>query len=187
MEMDKPIRCAIIGQHPMRFPWGFDEEDESCGKMKVELAQQIMVLRQNGVSQFLVACDCGVGLYAAEIVNGLRAATDHDLMLICYTPHEEQATKWAPYLRERYFDMLTVCTYLSAVCEVGTPDAQLQAYKKIIDLADVVLCVYDTDIPGTSSAEDRALAYAEGQHKSLVLLHPTELTTKQISAAHDAR
>ena len=111
--MDKPIRCAIIGQHPMRFPWGFDEEDESCGKMKMELAQQIMVLRQNGVSQFLVACDCGVGLYAAEIVNGLRATTDHDLMLICYTPHEEQATKWAPYLRERYFDMLTACTAAS--------------------------------------------------------------------------
>ena len=90
--MDKPIRCAIIGQHPMSFPWGFDEEDESCGKMKMELAQQIMVLRQNGVSQFLVACDCGVGLYAAEIVNGLRM-TDRDLMLLCYTPHEEQATK----------------------------------------------------------------------------------------------
>ena len=185
--MDKPIRCAIIGQHPMRFPWGFDEEDESCGKMKMELAQQIMVLRQNGVPQFLVACDCGVGLYAAEIVNGLRAATDQDLMLICYTPHEEQATKWAPYLRERYFDVLEKCTHISAVCEAGAPGAQFQAYKKIIDLADVVLCVYDTDIPATSSAEDRALAYAEGQHKSLVLLHPTELTAKQISAAHDAR
>ena len=186
MEMDKPIRCAIIGQHPMRFPWGFDEEDESCGKMKMELAQQIMVLRQNGVSQFLVACDCGVGLYAAEIINGLRT-TDRDLMLLCYTPHEEQATKWAPYLRERYFDVVEKCTYISAVCEVGAPDAQLQAYKKIIDLADVVLAVYDRDTPATGSAEDRALAYAEGQHKSLVLLPPTELTTKQISAAHDAR
>ena len=184
--MDKPIRCAIIGQHPMSFPWGFDEEDESCGKMKMELAQQIMVLRQSGVSQFLTACDCGVGLYAAEIVNGLRT-TDHDLMLLCYTPHEEQATKWAPFLRERYFTMLEQCTLISAVCEVGAPDAQLHAYKKIIDLADVVLCVYDTDIPATGSAEDRALTYAEGQHKSLVLLHPTELTTKQISAAHDAR
>ena len=176
--MDKPVRCAVMGQHPLRFPWGFDEEDDRCRKLKIALAQQIMVLRQNGVSQFLVACDCGVGLYAAEIVNGLRATTDHDLMLICYTPHEEQATKWAPYLRERYFTMLEQCTLISAVCEVGAPDAQLHAYKKIIDLADVVLCVYDTDIPATSSAEDRALAYAEGQHKSLVLLHPTELTTK---------
>ena len=176
--MDKPIRCAIIGQHPMRFPWGFDEEDESCGKMKMELAQQIMVLRQSGVSQFLVACDCGVGLYAAEIVNGLRM-TDRDLMLLCYTPHEEQATKWAPYLRERYFTMLENSTHISAVCPVDIPDAQLQAYKKIIDLTDVVLCVSDTDAPAASGAEDAALTYALAQ-KSLVLLHPTELTTMRI-------
>ena len=184
--MDKPIRCAVMGQHPLRFPWGFDEEDASCAKMKMELAQQITALRQSGVSQFLVACDCGVGLYAAEIINGLRT-TDRDLMLLCYTPHEEQATKWAPYLRERYFDVLEKCTCISAVCEVGAPDAQLHAYKKIIDLADVVLAVYDRDTPPAGSAEDRALAYAEGQRKSLLLLHPTELTTKQISAAHDAR
>ena len=38
-----------------------------------------------------------------------------------------------------------------------------------------------------ASAEDKALAYTEGQHKSLLLLHPTELTTKQIPATHDAR
>ena len=169
------MRCAVMGQHPLRFPWGFDEEDASCIKMKIELAQQIMALRQRGVSQFLVACDCGVGLYAAEIVNGLRM-TDHDLMLICCTPHEEQATKWATYLRERYFTMLEQCTHISAVCPVGTPDAQLQAYKKIIDLADVVLCVSDTDAPASSGAEDAALTYALAQ-KPLVLLHPTELTT----------
>ena len=157
--MSNPIRCAIIGQNPMRFPWGFDEEDDRCRKLKMELAQQIMVLRQSGVSQFLTACDCGVGLYAGEIINGLRM-TDCDLMLICYTPHEEQATKWAPYLRERYFAMLEKCTLISAVCEVGAPDAQFQAYKKIIDLADVVLAVYDKDTSPTGGAEDSALAYA---------------------------
>ena len=157
--MTKPIRCAIIGQNPMRFPWGFDEEDDRCRKLKIELAQQIMALRQSGVSQFLVACDCGVGLYAAEIINGLWT-TDRDLMLLCYTPHEEQATKWAPYLRERYFTMLEKCTLISTVCEVGAPDAQLRAYRQIIDLADVVLAVYDRDTPPTGSAEDCALAYA---------------------------
>lgn len=164
----------------MRFPWGFDEEDESCLKMKIELAQQIMTLRQSGVSQFLTTCDCGVGLYAGEIINGLRT-TDHGLMLICYTPHEEQATKWAPYLRERYFTMLEKCTLISAVCEVGAPDAQLQAYKKIIDLADVVLTVYDRDTPPTGSAEDSALAYAvDTAHKSVLVLDPIKLTTFQI-------
>lgn len=174
--MDKPVRCAVMGQHPLRFPWGFDEEDDRCRKLKIELAQQIMALRQSGVSQFLVACDCGVGLYAAEIINGLRM-TDRDLMLLCYTPHEEQATKWAPYLRERYFTMLENSTHISAVCPVDIPDAQLQAYKKIIDLADVMLAVYDGDTPAAGNAEDRVLAYAESLEKPLVLLHPTELTT----------
>ena len=170
--MDKPIRCAVIGQNPMRFPWGFDEEDDRCRKLKIELAQQIMALRQNGVSQFLTACDCGVGLYAAELVNGLRETTDQDLMLFCYTPHEEQATKWAPYLRERYFTMLEKCTLISAVCEVGAPDAQLHAYKKIIDLTDVMLAVYDRDTPPTGSAEDRALAYAMARKPVWVLGPP---------------
>ena len=170
--MDKPIRCAIIGQNPMRFPWGFDEEDDRCRKLKIELAQQIMMLRQSGVSQFLTACDCGVGLYAAELVNGLRATTDHDLMLICCTPHEEQTTKWAPYLRERYFTMLEQCTLISAVCEVGAPDAQLRAYKKIIDLADVVLAVYDRDTQSADSAEDSALVYAMARKPVWVLGPP---------------
>ncbi len=170
--MDKPIRCAIIGQNPMRFPWGFDEEDDRCRKLKIELAQQIMALRQSGVSQFLTACDCGVGLYTAEIINGLRT-TDHDLMLLCYTPHEEQTTKWAPYLRERYFTMLEQCTLISAVCEVGAPDARLHAYKKIIDLADVVLAVYDRDTQSADSAEDSALAYAvDTAHKPVFVLSP---------------
>ncbi len=178
--MSNPIRCAIIGQNPMRFPWGFDEEDDRCRKLKMELAQQIMALRQSGVSQFLTACDCGVGLYAAEIVNGLRM-TDRDLMLLCYTPHEEQATKWAPYLRERYFTMLEQCTLISAVCEVGAPDAQLHAYKKIIDLADVVLGVYDLESPAVGDAEDRALAYSvDTAHKSVLVLDPINLTTFQI-------
>lgn len=180
--MNKLIRCAVIGQHPLRFPWGFDEEDKFCSKMKLELAQQIMVLRQSGVSQFLTACDCGVGLYAGEIVSGLRM-TDHDLMLICYMPHEEQATKWAPYLRERYFDMLINCTCMSAVCEVGASDAQLRAYRQIVDLADVVLDVYDLESPALSDAEDKALAYAvDTAHKPVLVLDPIKLTMIQINA-----
>lgn len=58
------------------------------------------------------------------------------------------------------------------MCEAGAPGAQLQAYKKIIDLADVMLAVYDGDTPATGNAEDRVLAYAESMEKPLVLLHP---------------
>lgn len=72
--MKKDVRCAVIGQHPLRFPWGFDEEDDGCRRMKLEMAQRIMELRQRGVTEFREACDPGVGLYAAEIINILRDA-----------------------------------------------------------------------------------------------------------------
>ncbi len=64
--MASPKSCAILGHNPMRFAWGFDEEAAECHDMKMELAQQIMVLRQQGVTHFSVACDYGVGLYAAR-------------------------------------------------------------------------------------------------------------------------
>ena len=122
--MEKEYRCAIIGQHPMRFPWGFDEEDTQCRRMKLELAQCIMELRQCGVTEFQVACDPGVGLYAGEIVN-ITKQNDEAMRLVCVTPFEEQATKWTPQLRDRYFDMLADCTDLSCVDYQETPNAQL--------------------------------------------------------------
>ena len=86
--MASPKSCAILGHNPMRFAWGFDEEAAECHDMKMELAQQIMVLRQQGVTHFSVACDYGVGLYAAEIINALR--TIATIMFICFGVAERQ-------------------------------------------------------------------------------------------------
>ena len=84
--------------------------------------------------------------------------------------------------------MLINCTCMSAVCEVGAPDAQFQAYRKIIDLADVVLDVYDLESPAVGDAEDRALAYAvDTAHKPVMVLDPIKLTTKQIFDSYDSR
>ena len=156
IEMNNNHCCAIIGQPPMRFPWGFDEEDEGCNALKLALAQRIMELRQQGVTHFAVVADCGMGLYAGECVNALREY-DPDLMLFVVTPHEEQATKWAPYLRERYFRLLADCTIMEAASLHRTPDCEYDAYRKIIDYADMVLAVYD---PATArgDAVDRAMA-----------------------------
>jgi len=97
--MNTDRSCAVFGQHPLRFPWGFDEEAEGCRRMKLELAQSILELRQQGVTEFQVACDPGVGLYAGEIVHAL-AEQERNIRLVCVMPHEGQATKWTPQLRE---------------------------------------------------------------------------------------
>ena len=167
--------CAILGHNPMRFAWGFDEEAAACYEMKTELAQQIMVLRQQGVTQFSVACDYGVGLYAAEIINALRDNTP-ELLLFCVTPYEEQAAKWTPALRERYFDMLVKCTHMTAVYTHKQPGAQLEAYRTIIRQSDMVLAVYD---PASARGDDadRAIAYAQELNRPIMMIHPDTLKT----------
>ena len=162
------LTCAVLGQPPMRFPWGFDEEDSDCQDLKLELAQKIMELRQRGVTRFAVVADCGIGLYAGECVNALRQ-TDNELMLFVVTPHEEQATKWAPYLRERYFKLLEDCTIMEAASLRKTPDCEFEAYCKIIDYADMVLAAYD---PTTArgDAADRAMGYAKERGLPVMLL-----------------
>ena len=182
--MAAPKSCAILGHNPMRFAWGFDEEAAECHDMKMELAQQIMVLRQQGVTHFSVACDYGVGLYAAELINVLRD-NDPELMLFCVTPYEEQATKWTPELRERYFDMLIKCTHMTAVSLHKQPDAQLKAYRTIIRQSDMVLAVYD---PASARGDDtdKAISYAfvvDQAHTGLVDLFVTHFR-KELEKAH---
>ena len=63
---------------------------------------------------------------------------------------------------------------------MGTPDAQLQAYRKIIDLADVVLYVHDADMSASDNAENKAFAYAAENHTPTLVLHPKELTAKWV-------
>ena len=84
--------CAVIGCSPMCFPWGFDEEDEVCAALKLILINQITKLRGEGCTRFAVSMDCGVGLYAAEILQGLKESDD-TLETIFFVPYEEQATK----------------------------------------------------------------------------------------------
>ena len=173
--MGKIKSCAIFGHDPMRFAWGFDEEAAACYEMKTELAQQIMVLRQQGVTQFSVVCDYGVGLYAAEIINALRDNTP-ELLLFCVTPYEEQAAKWTPALRERYFDMLVKCTHVTAVYTHKQPGAQLEAYRTIIRQSDMVLAVYDP-VSARGDDADKAITYAQELNRPIMIIHPDTLKT----------
>ena len=162
--------CAILGHSPMRFAWGFDEETEECCKLKAKMMRVLTAMQKDGVSQYAVACDCGVGLYAAEIINSLRE-NDPSLELYCILPFEDQATKWAPYLRDRYFAMLEKCTLISTISTHEIADAQLHAYRRMIRIADIVLAVYDPKSDRNDEV-DKAVKYAVGKGKKMVYIDP---------------
>ena len=162
--------CAIIGCSPMGFPWGFDEEDESCAALKLILINQISKLRGEGCTRFTVSMDCGVGLYAAEILQGLKGS-EEELETICYVPYEEQATKWTPELRDRYFNALAACTEIVNVAYEKTVDCEFKAHLAAINEADTLIAVYDPDNP-RCEREAAAVAVAEMLNRQVFTIDP---------------
>ena len=162
--------CAIIGCSPMCFPWGFDEEDESCAALKLILMNRISKLRGEGCTLFAVSMDCGVGLYAAEILQGLKES-DGNLEIVSYVPYEEQATKWTPELRDRYFNALATCTEVVNVVYEKTVGCDFKAYLKTINEANTVIAVYDPDDP-RCERETAAVAVAEMLNTQVVTVDP---------------
>ena len=162
--------CAIIGCSPMCFPWGFDEEDEGCAALKLILINQITRLRNEGCTRFTVSMDCGVGLYAAEILHGLKESDDA-LETICFVPYEEQATKWTPELRDRYFNALAACTEFVNVAYEKTAGCEFKAYLEAMNVADTLIAVYNPD-DTRCERETAAVAVAEMLNTQVVTVDP---------------
>ena len=162
--------CAIIGCSPMCFPWGFDEEDEGCAALKLILINQISKLRGEGCTRFAVSMDCGVGLYAAAILHGLKGS-EEELETICYVPYEEQATKWTPELRDRYFNTLAECAEVVNLAYDKTVGCEFKAYLEAMNEADTVIAVYDPDDP-RCEREAAAVAVAEMLNRQVITVDP---------------
>ncbi len=162
--------CAIIGCSPMCFPWGFDEEDEGGAALKLILMNRISKLRGEGFTRFAVSMDCGVGLYAAEILQGLKES-DEELEMICYVPYEEQATKWTPELRDRYFNALAACTGVVNVAYEKTVGCEFKAHLEAMKGADTLIAVFNPDNVHCER-EAAAAAVAEMLNKQILTLDP---------------
>ncbi len=162
--------CAIIGCSPMCFPWGFDEEDEGCATLKLVLMNWISKLTGEGYTRFTVSMDCGVGLYAGEILQGLKE-TNEELEVICFVPYEERATKWTPELRDRYFNTLAACTEVVNVAYEKTVGCEFRAHLETMTYADTVLVVCNSNAP-YCEREMSVIAVAEKLGKRILQIDP---------------
>ena len=165
--------CAIISCSPMCFPWGLDEEDEGCAALKLILMNCITNQRSIGVTQFHISMDCGVGLYAAEILQGLKEI-DSEIEVVCYVPYEEQATKWTPELRNRYFNALASCTEVVNVSYEKTVGCKFKADLEAMKNADALIIIFDPNNP-QCEREAAIVMVAEEWTKQVLTIDPNAI------------
>ena len=106
--------CAFTGHRPAKFPWKYDETDSRCIALKSALAEQIRLLANVGVTQFLSGMAEATDTWSALSVLALREENPV-LKLHCILPCREQADKWTASSRDLYRSILEHASFPLAV------------------------------------------------------------------------
>lgn len=161
----KEKSCTILGPEPMKFPWGYDEEDERCGALKLILLNMVNFWLVEKIKSFVVVLDAGIGLYAAEIISELKEK-DPVISLLCVIPWEEQAAKWPPDLRERYYNAQIHCDEAETVSSHRTASCEAEAMLRSIDLTERVFAVRAKE---EDALLEVAIHYARRTNKNVLI------------------
>ena len=140
--MNKKI-CAITGSTPNEYSFGYDEENMNCALEKRLIVQAIFALVSVGVTGFLSTMNEGAELWGAEAVAHIITTFNRDITLGCVPTSEEQASRWHPDTRDKYFDLLENYLETDAIPKRHDPDGDMYGADRELFWEDIY--AYDAD------------------------------------------
>ena len=69
---DREHSCCFTGHRPQKLPWGMNENDPRCVKLKAELDARLGAIYELGYRHFICGMAIGCDMYFAEAVLKLR-------------------------------------------------------------------------------------------------------------------
>ena len=147
--MDENIKnCCFTGHRPEKLPWGADECDPRCIKLKEELACHLEGLYLAGCRHFLCGMARGCDMYFAEGVLALRKKYP-DVTLEAALPCDTQSSAWPADERRRYEHLLAESDEVSFVAHRYTPGCMQRRNEYMVESSGVLLAVYNGSAGGT--------------------------------------
>ena len=165
--MDK-IFCAFTGHRPKSFPWKDSETAPGCVLLKETLAEQIQLLADEGVTDFLSGMAQGVDLWAAEIVLDLKKKNPA-LRLHCILPCEGQEDAWPASEQERYRSILRQADEVIYVNREYSADCMLARNRYLVEHSSVLLAVYNGI---HRSGTGMTVRYAKKLGREVIIINP---------------
>lgn len=160
--------CAFTGHRPKKFPWGYNESDIMCVKLKDALAKQIALLAKAGITDFLSGMAEGTDTWAAMVVLALREKNPM-LKLHCVLPCKTQAEKWKAPAQELYRFILERADSIIYVSREYHKDCMLERNRFLVDHSGLLLAVYNGERRGGTAATVR---YAQKLGREVWVLDP---------------
>lgn len=160
--------CAFTGHRPEKLPFGGDEAQPECLRLKKTLSCLIHGLCAQGVTEYLSGMAQGVDTWAAESVLRLKHENP-SVRLRCILPCATQADGWTPQNRARYERILARADETLCLSPVYTKACMLTRNRWLASHCDLLLAVCDGRFRSGTAATIR---YAVKSGKPVLIIHP---------------
>ena len=145
---DKEKTCCFSGHRPTKLPWGANEADPACRKLKEELRSRLEGIYEAGYRHFICGMAIGCDMYFAEAVLELQKAHP-DVTLEAAIPCGSQPEKWYLDQRKRYNRLLDACSTVTVLQISYTPDCMMRRNMYMVDNSSLLLACFDGRPGGT--------------------------------------
>ena len=142
----KPVSCCFTGHRPAKLPWGENESDPRCLRLKERLREVIERAAEDGYTHFICGMAEGCDLYCAEAVLALRERRG-GVTLEAAIPCPTQPDSWSVAQRERYRRIIERCDYETMVQERYSRDCMQRRNRYMVDRSSLLIAVHD-GLPG---------------------------------------
>lgn len=140
--------CTFTGHRAEKLPWGYNENDPRCRRLKRTLYDTLEAVYESGFHRFICGMAEGCDLYFCEAVLALRE--DHpDITLEAAVPFAGQAEHWDAAQRQRYESLLARCDTVTVLQEHYSPGCMMKRNRYMVDHADLIIACYDGKSGGT--------------------------------------
>ena len=147
---ERAITCCFTGHRPAHLPWGANEDDARCLRLKEELSARLEGLYACGYRRFLCGMALGCDMYFAEAVLALRQ--EHpEVRLEAAVPCGDQPERWPVKQRLRYNRLLDESDSVTVLQIHYTPDCMMRRNRYMVDRSSLLLACYDGRPSGTRS------------------------------------
>lgn len=170
--MNKPkITVMFTGHRSQNLPFGFDETNPKCIKMKEIIKMQICQLIENEyATNFISGMAIGVDMICAEIVLELKKEYAN-ITLECAIPCENQFDRWNESFKQRYYNILNECDKKTILQKDYTNDCMYKRNEYMVDNSDIVMAVWNGKKSGTSYTVE----YAQKKGRRVLVFNPDKL------------
>lgn len=156
IKINKVKTCCFSGHRPQDLPWGNDENNIRCKRVRSKLERLIKQLIDTGVDCFLCGMALGFDMMCADIV--LKLKKDYpNIKLICVLPCLDQERLWEEFEQNKYRYILSNSDWVVCEHEEYFDGCMLVRNNFLVDNSSYLICLYSGKKGGTSYTYDLAI------------------------------